>query len=790
MRAAEAAGAFLILCAAPTPAAAAQALQFDIRPRRLSDSLVALGEQARITIDASDPALATIPSRAVRGRMTVDGALARLLAGTGYSFRFVAPGAVRIVRAPVPPPRRVRPRPKPVPAPVAAPPPEPAPDIIVTASKQGTALARFPGTVHLLELAPEESGRLGARGSEPIVNRLPMLASTSLGPGRNKLYIRGVADSSFNGPSQSIVGQYLGDVRLTFNAPDPSLQLYDIKSVELLEGPQGTLYGTGSLGGILRLVPNDPDSGAFAASASAGLLAVGHGGLGGDASAMLNLPIVRDRLALRAVGYASEEPGYIDDLGRGRSDVNATQVHGGRAALRFEPGGGWTFELGGVAQYVSGRDGQYATRGLPPLSRRTRIAQPFDNDYLLGQFTLRKRWKDVELTSSTGLVKHVLESQFDATGFPGTTGTQLFTEDVDIILLSNETRLSRPRAHGAGWVAGWSLVHDVNRISRSLGPPAAPLPITGVRNAVNEAALFGQYSLQLGSRLLATAGGRATYSETVGRPTGAGPELDGPTRNDFRLSPTAAVSWQAGRQSLVYVRYQQGFRAGGLAISATGSAMTAERFESDSLASLEAGLRVGRRGVDRLSFDAALSYAKWDDVQADLIDSRGLPFTANIGDGRIYGFEAEATWRAARSLRFDAAIFLNDSALVSPRPRFAAADERDLPNIATTGARAGAHFVTSIGPSAGLTLDGSLRYVGKSRLGIGPPIDIEQGGYVDGEVGARLDLGRLGLSLDVTNVADIRGNRFAFGNPFTVAARDQVTPLRPRSVRMGIDVAF
>jgi outer membrane receptor protein involved in Fe transport len=392
--------------------------------------------------------------------------------------------------------------------------------------------------------------------------------------------------------------------------------------------------------------------------------------------------------------------------------------------------------------------------------------------------------------SSTGLVKHLLESRFDATGFPGTTGTQLFTEDIDIVLLSNETRLSQPGAHGAGWVAGWSLVHDINRISRSLGPPAAPVPITGVRNAVSEAALFGQYSRKLGSRLLATIGGRATYSETVGRPTGEGPEVDGPKRSDFRLSPTAALSWQAGRQSLVYLRYQQGFRAGGLAVAATGSAMTAERFESDSLASLEAGVRVGRRGVDRLSFDAALSYAKWSDIQADLIDSRGLPFTANIGDGRIYGFEAEAAWRATPSLRFDAAIFLNDSTLVSPRPRFAAADERDLPNIATTGARAGAHFATSVGPSADLTMDGSLRYVGKSQLGIGPPIDIEQGGYFDGELGARLDLGRLGLSLDVTNVADIRGNRFAFGNPFTIAARDQVTPLRPRTVRIGLDIAF
>lgn len=790
MRLAEVAAASLIICTAPAPASAAQTLSFDIRAGRLSDSLVALGEQAGITIDASDPALASIRSRAVRGQMTVAGALRRLLAGTGYTFRFVAPGAVRIVRAPEPPPRRIPPRPKPVRDPAAARPPEPAPDIIVTASKQGTALARFPGTVHVMDLAPEEGSRLGARGSEAIVNRLPMLASTNLGPGRNKLYIRGVADSSFNGPSQSIVGQYLGDARLTFNAPDPNLHLYDVKSVELLEGPQGTLYGTGSLGGILRIVPNEPDPAAFGGSASAGLLAVRHGGLGGDSSAMLNLPIVRDRLALRVLGYASEEPGYIDDLGRGRGDVNRTRVHGARAALRLESGRGWTLELGGVAQYASGRDGQYAIRSLPPLSRRSAVAQPFDNDYLLGHFTLRKRWGDVELMSSAGIVRHLLESQFDATSSPGTTGIQLFTEDVDILLLSNETRLSRPDSEGQGWVAGWSIVHDVNRISRSLGPPAAPAPITGVRNAVNEVALFGQYSRELGGRLIATIGGRATYSEAFGRPTGEGPEVDGPGRKDFRISPTAALSWQAGRRSLLYARYQHGFRAGGLAIAATSSAMTAERFESDSLASIETGVRIGRRDVDRLLFGAALSYARWSDIQADLIDSRGLPFTANLGDGRIYGFEAEASWLATRWLRFDSAIFLNDSTLTSPRPRFAAAAERDLPNIAAAGGRAGAHFATSIGASIGLKVDGSLRYVGRSQLGIGPPVDVGQGGYVEGELGARLDFGRLGLSLDIANVADTRGNRFSFGNPFTVGARDQTTPLRPRTVRIGLDMAF
>jgi hypothetical protein len=88
------------------------------------------------------------------------------------------------------------------------------------------------------------------------------------------------------------------------------------------------------------------------------------------------------------------------------------------------------------------------------------------------------------------------------------------------------------------------------------------------------------------------------------------------------------------------------------------------------------------------------------------------------------------------------------------------------------------------------SVDGSVRYVGKSQLGIGPPIDIQQGGYVDGELGARLDFGRFGLSLDVTNVGDVRSNRFSFGNPFAVADRTQVTPLRPRAARIGIDAAF
>src|SRR5690606_7976600 len=257
-----------MVCVAATPAAA-QDVAFDIRAGRLSDALVSLGAQAGITIGASDPNLAQVRSRRVRGKMTIREALARLLAGTGCRVAFVAPGTVRVTRIGT---AGASPRPVDRPAP-PAPPPPPETTIVVTGSKQQTPLENFAGTVRMVDVGATDAARFGSRGTEALVARLPMLSSTNLGTGRNKVFIRGIADSSFNGPSQALVGQYLGDVRLSYNAPDPDLQLYDLQRVEVLEGPQGTLYGAGSLGGILRLVPNSPDPSAASAAFSGGLLA-------------------------------------------------------------------------------------------------------------------------------------------------------------------------------------------------------------------------------------------------------------------------------------------------------------------------------------------------------------------------------------------------------------------------------------------------------------------------------------------------------------------------------------
>ena len=137
--------------------------------------------------------------------------------------------------------------------------PEPQ-DIVVTASKRDTLSQRFPGQWSRID--GDEFAPLGVAGTEAIEVRSVGFSSTHLGAGRNKLFIRGIANSSFSGPTQSPVGQYFGDMRTGYSGPDPDLKLVDMDSVEILEGPQGTLYGSGALGGIVLLKPNMPQIGA------------------------------------------------------------------------------------------------------------------------------------------------------------------------------------------------------------------------------------------------------------------------------------------------------------------------------------------------------------------------------------------------------------------------------------------------------------------------------------------------------------------------------------------------
>ncbi len=785
--------------------------QLDLPAGRLGDALVALGQQAGISVGVSDAALANRRVERLRGRMTAAAALNRLTRGAGARAVAIDGRTWRVVRAPAPQRHVSRPARREAP-PLREAEVEQA-DIVITASKRTFRLASFPGSVIFADGADPMAAAHG-RGTEGLVATLPGLNSTHLGTGRNKLFIRGIADSSFNGPTQATVGQYLGETRLNYNTPDPNLHLHDIDRIEVLPGPQGTLYGAGSLGGILRIVPNAPRLNRVQGSVSIGAAFTQHGDPGGEAAAVLNLPI-GDALALRVVGYGASEGGYIDDTLRGLDDVNRTNIYGGRARLRAETGG-WTMEIGGAIQRIRGEDGQFADRDAPPLTRASPVAENYANDYLLGDVVVERAWGDgLRFVSAASMVRQTLDERYDSTRKDG--DPAVYHQTNRLTLFSAESRLSRSGRDGTGWLIGASFLSNRSEISRALGDPVAPDPIAGVRNSVDEITAFGEATLAVADRITATFGGRLTHSRL------SGGVLDAPVpllttlrelraaRDETVFLPSFALAARAKEDLLLFARYQQGFRPGGLAVTSpfiarleNGEVVTSQitnpslplnfvsvgRFENDRVATFEAGLRHGMPGAGRFDVAIALAYTRWTDIQADIVDLFGFQTTSNIGDGRIFTLDLRAGWRPARGLNIEAAVVLNDSLVTNPAPSIILTPRAPLPNVARVNFHVGADYSAEIAPDSVLRLWSSMRYAGTSRLGIGPILGEEQGDWLDFGAGARLERGRHAVTLGITNILDAEGNRFAMGSPFTLALRRQITPLRPRTLRVGWEVRF
>lgn len=189
---------------------------------------------------------------------------------------------------------------------------------------------------------------------------------------------------------------------------------------------------------------------------------------------------------------------------------------------------------------------------------------------------------------------------------------------------------------------------------------------------------------------------------------------------------------------------------------------------------------------DALSIRLAFFAVDSNQIQADLIDSSGLPSTINIGSGTIQGIDSENNRRLSPSIMLTWSIFFNESYLDGTE----STDPTTLPNIPHKGGRIAAQWRTTLAPNVLLTGDASLRVVGESSLGAGLQSTVSQGNYVVAGLGARLDFCRFGVSLDIANLGDARANTFAFGNPFGLNRQDQVTPLRPRTIRLGLDMRF
>ena len=808
--------ALLLLSFAMPVAARDESRAIELPRGTLLQSLPLLGRQAGISISVADAKLWQSPVKPVRGRMSAEKALDRMLSGTDARAVKVGVTSWRIERRPTRTKlagRRTKSHAKTSSSAPRAPPDsveDQAEEIVVRASKINTPYVKYAGVVTILDGSDLAFG--GERGMDSILSRMATISSTHLGSGRNKLFIRGIADSSFTGPTQATVGQYLGDIRLSYNAPDPDLRLYDIERVEVLEGPQGTLYGAGSLGGIIRTIPEAPDASATKLMASAGVSLVQHGAPGSDISATANIPIGESGHALRLVGYSVSDGGYIDNPRLGLHDINRTNIRGGRGTLRLDLGDSWAIDLGGIYQRITAEDAQYADKDAPPLTRSSLVEQGAKARYGSAMMVLMKDWGDLHFQSSNAYVDHHLFERFDASLVDDT--PRIFDQKNETRMFSSETRLSRPFRNGLGWVLGTSFVDNKTRQTRAFGGETMSTAISGVSNEITEFSAYGEASVELLPDIVAAGGLRYTHAELGG----TGEDVDAllafsaigravtANRKEQDLLPSASLLANLGRNATFYARYQEGFRPGGLSIDGN----FVQRFRNDHVSTYDAGMRFGRKGVTPFDATISISHSRWRDIQADYIDTNGFPTTANIGDGKITSISGSVAARPltglslelggvynwsrvtqlSSELRLASVIFGGPAAdLSSPVVIPASGRLGRIPNVASHAMRGSVNYETLLGDED-FRIQGWASYVGPSRLGIGPKLGGGQGDYVDSGFAARIGNEARGLTLTVTNLLDSRGNRFALGTPFVPGSDGYLTPLRPRTLRIAIDVAY
>ena len=210
-------------------------------------------------------------------------------------------------------------------------------EVIVTATRREERLRDVP--VSITALSQEDLNERGIVNYDGLATATPGVVLNRASANFNNFTARGIATNGYGANLQSTVAIYIDELPISSNGNstilDPSL--YDVERIEFLRGPQGTLFGSGSLAGALRILTHDPDPSKFDFSFLGDLGTMNEGGLRQRYNAMVNVPLVDDQLALRIVGFARNEEGWVDNVGTGIENSNSLVQYGGRAILQWEP---------------------------------------------------------------------------------------------------------------------------------------------------------------------------------------------------------------------------------------------------------------------------------------------------------------------------------------------------------------------------------------------------------------------------------------------------------------------
>ena len=294
-------------------------------------------------------------------------------------------------------------------------------DIVVTATKRGEELSEVAGSVSAV--TEENLQALNAQSLSDYITRVPGVVFNDYQPGVSEVVIRGVASTTYHEANQATTGYYLNQIPLIepgFPLVIPDIDSFDVKQVEVLRGPQGTLFGSSSLGGAVNYVVNEADPSKLDAGFE-GLASSTRrsGDVNYAAKAMINLPIANDKLAVRVVALQRYDAGYLRNVGTGERGSDDLRVRGLRGSIVWKPAEGTTVSGLSMYQEYDLDDQTYALFALPRFQRNTNVNEFQDTDFFLNSLRLDQDLGFATLTALGSYTEKNANLAFDDSVFLG-----------------------------------------------------------------------------------------------------------------------------------------------------------------------------------------------------------------------------------------------------------------------------------------------------------------------------------------------------------------------------------
>lgn len=720
-------------------------------------------------------------------------------------------------------------------------------EVVVTANRREENVQAVPASIQVLDGTVLD--RLGANDFEDYLNSISSVGMTRSGSGSVKAGVRGVSNvigsESGVGDSTSTVGLYLNDVPIQGSGPLPDLALYDIQRIEVLKGPQGTLYGEGAMGGAIKMILTPADASTFSTRAEGAVSSTEDGGTNYEVKGAVNLPLISDRMAARVVASYRDDSGFVDNTRQGIEDIDSSTTLNVRALLDWELTDAFSAEVLALHQDFDQDDFSEVVSGAGDL--QSNLAEDRYNEvkFDLYALTLKYDFGGAELVSSTSSWKNererferaatvgfFLNFTLEPFGLPpvAPTDAQGFTLFLDQKAFTQELRLSSTGDARFDWTVGafyrdaeqkstgYDTIQDMTPINDAIiaagfFPPQAVFESSyafesKIEEQFKQTAVYAEADVEVVERLNLKVGARwfqedldlsqrdeglnlvALDLEFLGIPN---PSFRETSADDDDLIGRVGLSYRLSDARMVYALVSQGFRSGGPNFSGGLAGTTVpELFESDSLINYEIGAKTA--WLDgRLIANASVYYIDWSDVQVR-VSGTNTAFIGNAGEAQVRGGEVQLIAVPSDRWQLGLNLGLLRSELSSLAPGVAGRVGADLPNAPETTGSAYVQYGWPVGEWG----DGIARfdylYVDEQAIELLPPTGTTDDYYLDA-----YDLGRFQIGLQSSRwsafvFADNLWNERAVTSKTRLnppsSAEERLSVVRPRTIGVRFVLSF